>query len=186
MGYEVELKFRGADHDDLARRLAELGAESGPEIDQEDVYLAHPARDFAQTNEALRLRREGGESRVTYKGPRLTGPTKTREEVEVTLASGPEALTRMTLVFQNLGFRHLATLHKSRRPYHLTYRGRPLEIALDSAESLGSFVEVEALATGPDDLPAAQVAVLDLSRVLGLTDVEPRSYLRMVLEQGRG
>ena len=186
MGYEVEMKFRGADHADLARLLDELGAEAGPEIDQEDVYLAHPARDFAQTNEALRLRHDGSENRVTYKGPKLGGPTKTREEVEVTLASGPEALARMTLVFEILGFRRVATVHKTRRVFHLTRGGRTLEIGLDGAEGLGSFAEVEALAAGPDDLPAAQEAVQDLARELGLADVEPRSYLRMVLELARG
>jgi adenylate cyclase class 2 len=162
-------------------------AEAGPEIDQEDVYLAHPARDFAQTNEALgRLRREGDRNRnQPYKGPRLSGPTKTREEVEVTLASGPEALARMTLVFENLGFRRLAALRKTRRTFHLAHGGRPLEVALDRAEGLGAFAEVEALAAGPDDLPAAQEAVQALSRDLGLADVEPRSYLRMLLEQAR-
>src|SRR5215210_532725 len=139
MGYEVELKFRGADHADLARRLAGLGAEAGPEIDQEDAYLAHPARDFAQTNEALRLRREGSENRITYKGPRLGGPTKTREEIEVALAPGPETLARMTRVFENLGFRPVATVRKSRRPFHLSYQGRSLEVGLDLAEGLGSF-----------------------------------------------
>ncbi|MBV8267850.1 MAG: hypothetical protein JO252_16105, partial [Planctomycetaceae bacterium] len=42
---------------------------------------------------------------------------------------------------------------------------------------------VEAIAEDEADLPAAQGAVLDLADVLGLTDVEPRSYLRMALEQ---
>ena len=47
MGYEVELKYRLADHGELERRLIELGAERGPEISQEDIYLSHPSRDFA-------------------------------------------------------------------------------------------------------------------------------------------
>ena len=183
MSYEVEVKFRGADHVALASRLAEMGAEAGPENDQEDVYLAHPARDFVQTNEALRLRREGGENRVTYKGPRLGGPTKTREEVEVTLASGHEALERMTQVFEILGFRTIATVRKTRQTFHLSYRDHDVAIGLDRAEGLGSFAEVETLAAGPDALPAAQEAVLDLARDLGLVEVEPRSYLRMVLDR---
>src|SRR3954470_9352312 len=103
MGYEVEMKFRGADHAELARRLAGLGAEAGPAIDQEDVYLSHPARDFARTNEALRLRRAGSDNRITYKGPKRGGPTKTREEVEVPLAPGRETLEQMARVFENLG-----------------------------------------------------------------------------------
>jgi adenylate cyclase, class 2 len=54
---------------------------------------------------------------------------------------------------------------------------------LDVAEDLGAFVEIESIAADPDALPAAQAAVLDLARELGLTEVEPRSYLRMALER---
>ena len=57
-----------------------------------------------------------------------------------------------------------------------------MEIALDTAEELGAFAEIETLASGEADLAAAQQAVLTLAGTLGLTEVEPRSYLRMVLE----
>ena len=43
--------------------------------------------------------------------------------------------------------------------------------------------EVETLARDSEDLPAAQHAVLECARALGLGDVEPRSYLRMTLER---
>ncbi|HEX8200423.1 MAG TPA: class IV adenylate cyclase, partial [Isosphaeraceae bacterium] len=127
----------------------------------------------------------GDANRITYKGPRLGGPTKTREELEVPLGSGPEARARMARVFENLGFRPVATVRKARRAFHLTYRGRALEVGLDLAEGLGAFAEVEALAAGPDDLPSAQEAVQALALDLGLAEVEPRSYLRMVLEASR-
>jgi len=38
MGYEVEIKFRAADHADLKRRLLALGIEEGPVSEQEDIY----------------------------------------------------------------------------------------------------------------------------------------------------
>lgn len=185
-GFEVEIKFRAADHPALARRLAELGAESGPELEQEDVYLSHPARDFGRTDEALRLRRVGPENRVTYKGPKLGGPTKTREEIELPFASGPEALEQMTRLFQRLGFRPVAVICKVRRPFRLVRDGRPLEVALDRAEGLGDFAEVEALARDAADLPAAQATVMALAAALGLEAVERRSYLRMHLEREAG
>jgi adenylate cyclase class 2 len=171
-----------ADHDALRRRLADWGVGAGPTIEQEDVYLAHPGRDFAATDEALRLRRIGEENRVTYKGPKRGGPAKTREEVEVPFASGPAALADMTRVFEALGFRPVATIRKSRTSFHLERDGRPIEVALDLADGLGAFAEVETLAAGEADLPAAQAAVTGLAEALGLTELEPRSYLRMTLE----
>lgn len=183
MRFEVEIKFRVADHAALAERLAALGAVAGPSISQEDTYLAHPDRDFARTNEALRLRRQDRDNRITYKGPKREGPTKTREEIEVAIAEGPEALGRMTRLFEILGFRPLATIRKTRTPYHFHHQGREMEIALDLAEGLGAFAEVEAIADGEADLAAAQEAVQALARDLSLAEVEPRSYLRMHLER---
>jgi adenylate cyclase class 2 len=184
MGYEVEMKFQTRDrHAELARRLAETGAVAGPVQDQEDIYLSHPARDFAQTGEALRLRREDSSNRLTYKGPRHAGPTKTREEVEIAFDSGADAQERMRRLWEALGFVPVAVLHKRRQPFHLVHRGRAIEVVLDVAADLGSFAEIEALATDIADLPAAQAAVLDLGAALGLTEVEPRSYLRMALER---
>ena len=186
MNYEVEIKFRVPDHDALRARLAALGGVAGVELQQEDRYLAHPSRDFAETGEAFRLRRVGDANRVTYKGPKRGGPTKTREEIEVPYADGPEALEQMAAVFARLGFRPVAAVRKVRVPFQIRHRGRDLEVVLDRAEGLGTFAEVEAIAADDADLAAAQGAVLDLAAALGLAEVEPRSYLRMTLDGGIG
>jgi adenylate cyclase class 2 len=183
MAFEVEIKFRTEDHADLARRLTSLGGKPGPLVEQEDAYLSHPARDFAESGEALRLRREGAANRLTYKGPRHGGPTKTREEIEIGCEEGAEAGERLRRLWEVLGFRTVAVLHKRRQAFHLQYRGRPFEVVLDVAEGLGTFAEVEAIARDAADLTGAQAAVLDLARALGLTEVEHRSYLRMALER---
>jgi adenylate cyclase class 2 len=183
MGFEVELKFRAVDHAALVTRLAELGARPGLPERQEDAYLAHPCRDFAQTNEAFRIRRVGGENRVTYKGPKHPGATKTREEIEVPFSPSGEDFEALTRLFERLGFAAVATIRKLRTPFHVEHAGRTLEVALDAAEGLGEFAEVETLARDVDDLPAAQAAVLGCAQALGLTQVEPRSYLRMALER---
>jgi adenylate cyclase class 2 len=183
MSYEVELKYRAGHHADLAARLEALGGVRGKDAFQEDVYLNHPARDFAQTGEALRLRRIGDENRITYKGPRWSGPTKTRQEIEIAFARGATAFAEMLGLIEILGFRNTASVRKTRSSFRLTFQGRPVEVALDVAEGLGEFAEVEAIAASKDDLPAAQKAVLDLAGTLGLTELEPRSYLRMVLER---
>jgi adenylate cyclase, class 2 len=185
MGYEVEVKFRSVDHSLLGQRLAALGAIQADSVDQVDIYLRHPARDFAVTNEAFRLRSIGDENRITYKGPRKPGPTKTREEIEIRVADGGSAAGQLLRLFELLGFRPAATIRKRRTSFHVNRAGQSLEVVLDRAESLGDFAEIEALALTEPELPAAQSAVLALAAELGLTEVEPRSYLRMVLEKGR-
>jgi adenylate cyclase class 2 len=182
MSYEVEVKYRLADPDQLHRRLAARGAAGRPAISQEDTYLSHPSRDFAVTNEALRLRRIGGENRITYKGPRKSGPTKTREEIEIVVAPGHDAWRGLLRLFEALGFLPVATIRKRRTPFHLVAHGYDIEVALDHAEGLGDFAEIETLAATDTDLPAAQAAVLSVAEQLGLTEVEPRSYLRMTLD----
>jgi adenylate cyclase, class 2 len=182
MGYEVEVKYRSVDHNKLRSRLEALNAAIDSTVVQEDIYLSHPSRDFALTNEALRLRRIGAENRITYKGPRQSGPTKTREEIEVPFAEGDEALGQLSRLFANLGFEPVATIRKSRTTFHLTEQIHKIEVALDRAEGLGEFAEIETIAATESDLPAAQTAVLAVANQLGLTEVEPRSYLRMALE----
>jgi adenylate cyclase, class 2 len=182
MSYEVEVKYRSVDHDQLTRLLVERGGVARPAVSQEDTYLSHPARDFAVTNEAFRLRRIGSENRMTYKGPRRAGPTKTREEIEISLEEGDAAFAHLGRLFEILGFSPVATIRKTRTSFHLVHGGLPIEVALDRAEALGDFAEIETMVATEEQLPAAQACVLALAHELGLTDVEPRSYLRMVLE----
>lgn len=186
MRFEVEKKFRASDHDTVSRRLKELGAAPGEAVEQEDLYLSHPSRDFTRTSEAFRIRRVGSHNAFTYKGPKLAGPTKTRHELEVAFESGAHGLETMRAMLKMLGFRPIHSVKKTRTPYHLESHGRALEIALDDVEGLGTFVEVEAIAQGEEDLPAAQRAVTEIAASLGLTDDEPRSYLRMAMEQIAG
>src|SRR5271165_3390777 len=186
MSFEIEVKYRAVDHDRLVERLVQMGAVTGEAVDHEDTYLSHPARDFAQTGEAFRIRRLGQGNRITYKGPRWSGPTKTREEIEIPVASGPDEFRRLLALLQNLGFRPVATVRKRRESFHIRLQEHELEIALDTAEGLGPFAEIEAFATGEAELPTAQQAVLALAGTLGLTEVEPRSYLRLVLENQAG
>lgn len=183
MGYEVEIKFRVGDHAAVAGQLAHRGVLAGSPVVQDDAYFSHPSRDFAQTDEALRIRREGESNFITYKGPKLGGPTKTREELELPIGEGPEIRGDMTRLFERLGFKPLFEVSKTRLPFRLTYQGRPMVVTLDRVEALGSFAEVEAFATSQTDLLAAQAAVQALALELGLHQCEPRSYLRMAIEQ---
>ena len=73
-----------------------------------------PDRDFAQTDEALRIRRVGSFNFLTYKGPKQDRQTKTRTEIEVALAPGPEAAEAMSQLVTRLGYRPVAVVAKTR------------------------------------------------------------------------
>jgi len=188
--YEVELKFRVIDPAAVESRLTALGARFSEPIAQVDRYFAHPARDFAMTDEALRLRSVGDDVAITWKGPRLAGGTKTRREIELPLgavAGGgpggqPVTLDCWTDLLQALGFRRVLEVAKRRRPGRVAWDGADIEIALDSVTGLGDFLELELIAT-PEQVSSAQACLESLAHALGCGAPEPRSYLELLLER---
>ena len=97
MRYEVEQKFPVADMRAIREGLAALGAEVAAPQEEVDLYFAHPVRDFAATDEALRLRQKGPQNRITYKGPKIDTTTKTRREIELPLAPDPASPSESAL-----------------------------------------------------------------------------------------
>ena len=181
MLYEVENKFPVDDLESLAQRLTAYGAQFDEAIEQVDHYFAHPVRDFAQTDEALRIRRIGQCNLVTYKGPKIDRATKTRRELELPLATGGELTQQYVQLLQALGFRSVADVKKRRRCGRFTWQHWHVEATLDEVEGLGRFAELEIQAVA-DTLRDAQTALVALAAELGLTIVERRSYLEMLLE----
>jgi adenylate cyclase class 2 len=182
---EIEMKFPGVDFAELERRLARLGAKPGESIDEIDHYFNAPDRDFAKTDEALRLRRIGDANFVTYKGPKRDAQTKTRTEIEVPLEAGDANATAFTDLLKHLGYRSVALVKKHRRLYHLSREPFALEICLDDVEGLGRFAEAEILAP-ESSLDAARTVLMDIAKELGLGASERRSYLEMLLAKQAG
>lgn len=180
MDYEVEIKFRRQAADGLEARLAHLGGEPGTEMLQQDTYFAHPVRNFARTDEAFRIRSVGDKNRLTYKGPRIDSQSKTRQEVEVSLAAGAAARRQMTEMLLALGFKIVLTVVKARRHWEIEWEQRSIHVALDTVEDVGEFAELEVLAA-ESDWQAARDSLLRLARDLRLNDFERRSYLELVL-----
>ncbi len=179
--FEVELKFPVHDKQALMERLRQLGATFGEAVQQLDCYYQHPCRDFAATDEALRIRSSQGVAYVTYKGPRLDGGAKTRRELEYRL----ENEDAFKALLEILGFQPVAVVEKQRRTAVATLHDRNVEFALDEVASVGSFVEIETLATA-NELAAAQNCVSAIAEQLGLANPERRSYLGLLLERLRG
>jgi adenylate cyclase class 2 len=193
--YEVEVKVR-ADHDAVRERLSELDAQSLGTVVQVDTYFDAPHREFAETDEALRVRQvaavddarasapdpdaklsDDADFRLTYKGPLVESAAKTREEVEVGVADGPE----MRAILDRLGFQPVATVRKARERYALD----GYVVALDAVTDLGEFVEVESGATEAD-IEAVHDGVFEVFSRLGLDpdDSIRTSYLELLLTAG--
>lgn len=178
---EVEVKFKGADRAATVAALLELGAQLVEDRTDADLYFRAPDRDLKATDEAFRLRRAGAKNVLTYKGPRRDAETKTRTEIEVPLAPGPDAAAAAERLFAALGYAPVTTVRKKRRVYRLTRDGFHCEACFDTVEGVGEFVELEIVADEAD-YERAKAAVLALAAELGLSEKEPRSYLRMVLQ----
>ncbi len=179
---EVEMKFANVDFPRLERQLAEGGAHEKTVRNDADHYFNAPDRDFARTDEALRMRRIGTANFVTYKGPKRDAQTKTRTEIEVPIAEGDEAAMNFARLLQHLGYRAVAVVRKRRRVFHWKRDGFDLEVCLDEVEGLGRFAELEIQA--PEErLEAARAVLLQTAALLGLTQSERRSYLELLLSR---
>ena len=180
--YEVEMKVR-APHDQTRARLADLDAESHGTVTQADTYYDAPHRSFAETDEAVRIRREtpagddatgAGTTVLTYKGPLVETASKTRVERETGVENG-EA---MGVILESLGFDPVATVEKRREQFSLD----GVTITLDTVSGLGEFVEAETEAT-EDERVAAREEVASLLSRLGLSEDDQirTSYLELLL-----
>jgi adenylate cyclase class 2 len=186
MRYEVEQKFLVARLSPLEGKLAELGATVSEALEEVDRYFAHPARDFAATDEALRIRRQGQSASIAYKGPKVDPTTKTRREIELPLSPQEDAAAGWEDLLSALGFTPVGDVRKRRRKATVWWEGRQVLVSLDEVDELGAFVELELIA-GADQIEPAKTCIASLADALGLADGERRSYLELLLERrGRG
>ena len=183
--YEVEIKVRAA-HDDVRGRLADADATALGRVTQVDTYFDAPHRDFAETDEALRIRRESGASdgtgdedtdaRLTYKGPLVDSESKTREEIEAGVENGDD----VRAILESVSFEPAATVNKEREYFSL----EGFTVTLDTVDGLGEFVEVETEVEDEAAVPDRRDAATDLLRTLGLDpdDGIRTSYLGLLLD----
>jgi adenylate cyclase class 2 len=183
MHLEVEQKYRIDSHDAIRCHLARLGARAGAPVIQIDTYYGHPQRDFATTDEALRIRRVGQSNWLTYKGPKLDQATKTRQEIDLVIAGGEHGAADGTELLLALGFSRVAEVRKRRQSFQLMRGAWTVEVLLDEIRDLGQFVELEILADESEREAACQ-QLAQVADELGLSQVERASYLELLLQSG--
>jgi len=172
MHLEIEAKAYVRNIKKIEKTLTEMGAQYQATYHQIDSYYNHPSRDFATTDEAVRIRNTDTESFLTYKGPKLDTRTKTREELELSIDNPETGKT----IMERLGFRFIAQVKKKRTVY--TYEH--VHFCLDEVEGLGHFVEVE---IQEEDVEKGKSKILDFLRELDMQELERRSYLELLLEK---
>lgn len=180
MQFEVEQKHAVEDVAALVARLAERGVVLSPPVVQVDQFFAHPARDFAATDEALRIRTMGGESFVTYKGPRLDATSKTRREIELPLGARDGEGRQFAELLTALGFEPVATVRKQRRAFTIRHAARDVSGAVDNVDGVGRYVELELLSDAAG-VEAAKLVIAAVAGELRLGPPERRSYLELLV-----
>ncbi len=176
---EVEIKYRLECYKlpEFEEKLRKAGFTPVEERYEEDLYFNSPVRDFKQSDEALRLRKEvNGKERVklTYKGKKIDSRTKTREEITVRVDSFEGAKT----ILERLGFKPVMYVKKRRK----IYEKNGISVCLDRVEKLGCFVEFETILENRESLKQAVECLESLARGLGIEGKSiTKSYLEMLI-----
>jgi adenylate cyclase class 2 len=146
---EIEAKLKVDSHEEIVKKLAELGAEFLQEQLQTDYYLDDANRSLTESDRCLRLRRLQADQTervfLTYKGAKEQNRFKRRQEIELGIKDAASAQK----LFAELGYKQVLVVEKKRRIWQLGQ----CEIALDELPMLGSFVEIE----GPEEDKIAEV-----------------------------
>ena len=209
--YEVELKLR-ADHDTVRTALDDAGATPDRRVRQVDTYYDAPHREFAETDEALRLREERRERMGDSDAPDVVDEGDATDAPDVVDEAGvtdAETTTRLTYkgplvdaesktraehetavadgdtaagILAGLGFEPAAVVEKDRTFFRLD----GYTVSLDTVDGLGEFVEVEGEAASEDDVADVREGAADVLRGLGLDpdDQIRTSYLGLLLDVG--
>ena len=130
---EIKLAFESAE----AARAAVVAVGATPLLGrrlQEDALLDTPDEQLRQRRCVLRVRIEGGKSRLTFKGPVQPGIMKLREELETVVGDG-DVLLR---VLRELGFSVWFRYEK----YREEFAHEDVIVAIDETP-VGVFVEIE-------------------------------------------
>jgi adenylate cyclase class 2 len=170
---EIEAKFRVESIDEVEEKLKEV-ADFVVDKTEEDIYFTSELRDFFQTDEVVRIRKDVEGVSLTYKGPKIDSETKSREEVKVRVF--PEDYENAILFLERLGLKRFAKVRKRRKIYRM---GNAI-ICVDKLENLGDFVEIEVESS---DLNAGKREIFALAKTLGISKSIRKSYLELLLEK---
>lgn len=185
---EVEVKVR-ADHEKIMQTLKSRKDCSFGFVrteHQKDVYFNAPDRDFAETDEALRIRSVNGAGEITYKGKRFDERSKTRPEF-----NSPADEDSMTQILLALGYRISGKVEKTRNVFTFSDDAGEMIFCFDRIESLGDFLEIEIdLEDGSSqkEVRKATEKIFGILAEFGIREKDSvrTSYLELVMNAEKG
>jgi predicted adenylyl cyclase CyaB len=172
MSVEIEAKMKVESLDGVVARLEEQGGERVGDFEEVNAFFDTEDRSLLAADQGLRLRTaKNVESRtekfvLTFKGPRLHGKLKSREERELDVGNAKDAERFLGA----LGYKKVLSFEKKRTKWKLA----GCTIELDTLPHLGTYVEIE----GPDE-----DVVLKVRERLGLgkAPIIKSSYIAMLM-----
>ncbi|MDO5844920.1 MAG: class IV adenylate cyclase, partial [Methanocorpusculum sp.] len=144
MGFEIEIKVKVDSLDKIRDNLLKNNCDLIADQDEYDIYFNAPHKDFAKSDEALRLRCVKNQKcgkimqpNITYKGPKVGREGfKAREEIIADVSDSDE----FTTILERIGFVKTAEVVKHREIYQCT----DAIVTLDNLLGVGYFSEIEA------------------------------------------
>lgn len=176
MSVELEAKIKVDSHEPIRSALAAAGGQRVGRVLETNHIFDNADRTLLAGGCGLRVREsraetgDGTSATMTYKGVKLPGPLKQREEIEIAINDAEAGRN----LLERLGFVEVLCFQKRRESWRL---GECL-IELDEVPHLGLYVEIE----GPDE-PAVRRA----QEALGLAGRQTirRSYVSLLVEHCR-
>jgi adenylate cyclase class 2 len=168
-GVETEVKIRLAETASAKRLLKEAKfVVSVPRRFESNVVYDTTDLKLKAAQMLLRLRRVGAESIITWKGPTMAGPHKSRPELETRIGS-PEALDG---IFRALGYEPSFRYDKYRTEFTQSHTPVSGVVTLDETP-IGNFFELE----GPAEWIDQTAALLGFERGAYILASYGRLYL---------
>lgn len=192
--YEVELKFPSCfEKDNLPHKinipelkllLNKLEFQYQRIFFQKDIYYNHPCRNFAESDEALRIRsikkeidKDDFKTKLTYKGPKIGTKAKTREEYELDI----EDTEKMDKLLISLEFKQIGIVEKEREEWLSS--DREITFSIDTIKGLGVYIEIEKITSDKNNIESIILQLSELGKKLGLKNHTNKSYIEMILEK---
>jgi len=169
---EIKIKLISPKLEELEKLLSSKYQFLGEER-QVDIYYNSPIRDFRKSDEALRIRLVNGEAEITYKGPKMSSQSKSREEITVKIND----FDAMDLILQRLGFIKVLKLEKIRK----NYKADNFTVSLDRVLDLGDFIEIEGINVNEKELSAFVDNFLKQFNIIGEKTL--KSYLELLIDK---